>query len=466
MANSKTSRVIQHLRRAVLLRDGAGMTDGQLLDCFLSQRDDAAFGALVRRHGPMVWGVCRRVLHHHHDAEDAFQATFLVLVRKAASVEPKEMVANWLYGVAYQTALKARSVAARRKERERQVVEMSEPAVAEREGWHDLQPLLDQESRRLPDKYRVPLVLCDVEGKTRKEAARQLGWPDGTVAGRLATARRMLAKRLARHGLAVSGGALAAVLSQKAASVPASVVSSTIKAASLLAMGPAAATGVISIQVAALAEGVMKAVLMSKLKSVMAVTLAMVATVGIGAGLLGSGTVAGGKHENQKGDAVASPKDFAQSDKEGQPKKDAAEADKEKPQGTWVAVEAEAHGSRVPEEKARKAKVTLVVTGDKFTATASGAFSNEVGMKGDATLSATIKIEPSKQPGRFDLVDCRLNAGKLKDVKTSGAEGIYELKGNTLKVCYGPKRPTEFKTKPYSHEKLYVFEREKLPDEY
>src|SRR5262249_47581917 len=173
MATSHTSKVIQHLRRAALLRDGAGMTDGQLLECFLTQRDDAAFAALVRRHGPMVWGVCRRVLRNYHDAEDAFQATFLVLVRKAATVEPKEMGANWLYGVAYQTALKARSVAARRKERERQVREMPEPAVEEQEVWHDLQPLLDQELSRLPDKYRVPIVLCDLEGKTRKEAAQQ-----------------------------------------------------------------------------------------------------------------------------------------------------------------------------------------------------------------------------------------------------------------------------------------------------
>src|SRR5262249_34192488 len=168
MTTSHTSKVIQHLRRAVLLRDGAGMTDGQLLGRFLTQRDDAAFAALVRRHGPMVWGVCHRVLRNHHDAEDAFQATFLVLVRKAATVAPKEMVASWLYGVAYQTALKARSVAARRKERERQVVEMPEPAVEEQHVWHDLQPLLDKACSRLPDKYRVPLVLSAFEGQTRK----------------------------------------------------------------------------------------------------------------------------------------------------------------------------------------------------------------------------------------------------------------------------------------------------------
>src|ERR1043166_2044100 len=125
------SEVIQHLRRAVLLRDGAGLTDGQLLEEFISRREEAAFAALVRRHGPMVWGVCRRVLHNHHEAEDAFQATFLVLIRKAASIASRELVANWLYGVAHQTALKARATTAKRKERERHVMEMPETAVAE-----------------------------------------------------------------------------------------------------------------------------------------------------------------------------------------------------------------------------------------------------------------------------------------------------------------------------------------------
>jgi RNA polymerase sigma factor (sigma-70 family) len=283
MANGKANKVIQQLRKAMLLRGGAGITDGQLLNCFLTQRDDAAFATLVKRHGPMVWGVCRRVLHHHHDAEDAFQATFLVLVRKAATVEPKEMVANWLYGVAYQTALKARSVSTRRKEREKQMVEMPEPSVEEPEMWHDLQPLLDQELSRLPDKYRVPIVLCDLEGKTRKEAARQLGWPEGTVAGRLATARKMLAGRLARRGVALSVGALAAVLSHNAASAcaPPAVVSSTIQAATMLAAGQAA--GLISVKVAALTTGVVTTMLLNQLKTATAVLLAV--------GILGTGGV-------------------------------------------------------------------------------------------------------------------------------------------------------------------------------
>src|SRR6516225_9442119 len=128
------------LRRTVLAGCQADLTDGQLLENYLSRRDEAAVAALVRRHGPMVWGVCRRIARNHHDAEDAFQATFLVLVRKAASVVPREMVGNWLYGVARQTALKSRATAAKRQARERQVQQMPEPAaVPEPVPGHDLE---------------------------------------------------------------------------------------------------------------------------------------------------------------------------------------------------------------------------------------------------------------------------------------------------------------------------------------
>src|SRR5216683_2430928 len=193
MATGQPSGVIQHLRRAMLLRDGARLTDGQLLKDYISRRDEAALAALVQRHGPMVWGVCRRVLSNYHDAEDAFQATFLVLVRRVASIASPELLANWLYGVAHQTAIKARATVAKRKVRERQVTEMPEPAAVEQDLWNDLQPLLDHELSRLPDIYRVVIVLCDLEGKTRKEAARHLGLPEGTVGSRLARARVLLA---------------------------------------------------------------------------------------------------------------------------------------------------------------------------------------------------------------------------------------------------------------------------------
>jgi RNA polymerase sigma factor (sigma-70 family) len=271
---------IRSLRRSVLLRDGAGLTDAELLDCFVKLREEAAFEALVRRHGPMVLGLCRRVLNNAHDAEDAFQATFLVLVRNARAIVSPERVGSWLYGVAYRIALRAKNVAARRRAKER---EMSKPEALEKDTWEELQPLLDQEMSRLPEKYRVPMVLCDLEGKTRKEAARQLGWPEGTLSGRLSRARVMVARRLARQGLSISGGALALALSQKAGAVSLShpLIASTVKAASWMAAGQAAG-GMIPAQVAALTEGMMKAMLLTKLKKIVLVVVAL-AALAIGA---------------------------------------------------------------------------------------------------------------------------------------------------------------------------------------
>ncbi len=273
MLTTQMNEIVQHLRRAVLGQGGPAQPDRQVLGCFVEHQDKAALAMLVRRHGPMVWGVCRRVLSNHHDAEDAFQATFLVLVRRAASVRPREQVGNWLYGVAHQTALKARALRARRRTTERQLTDMPEPAVPANDLSNDLQPLLDQELSRLPDKYRVAIVLCDLEGKTRKEAAQQLGLPEGTLAGRLTRGRALLARRLVRHTAALSGGSLAAILSASAASagVPAAVMSTTIKAATLLAARQAA--GEISAHVAALTEGVLKAMLMTKIRTVLGVCL-------------------------------------------------------------------------------------------------------------------------------------------------------------------------------------------------
>jgi RNA polymerase sigma factor (sigma-70 family) len=293
MATAHLSGVIQHLRRAMLLRDGAGPTDRQLLQDYISRRDETAVAELVQRHGPMVWGVCRRVLSNYHDAEDAFQATFLVLVRKAASIASPELLANWLYGVAHQTAIKARATALKRRVRERRLTEMPEPAVLEQNLCSDLQPLLDQALCRLPDIYRAVIVLCDLEGKTRKEAARHLGLPEGTVGSRLARARVILAKRLTQRGVTLSGGALAAVLAQNVASagVPDSVVTGTTRAARFFAAGQGAATGTVSVKVAALTEGVLRAMMISKLKAVVAVVLVL-GFVATGAVVLPYGTAA------------------------------------------------------------------------------------------------------------------------------------------------------------------------------
>jgi RNA polymerase sigma factor (sigma-70 family) len=287
MPASQMREVIQHLRRTVLLRQEAELTDGQLLERFVSRGENAPLEALVRRHAPMVWCVCRRLLRSHQDAEDAVQATFLILVKKASSVVPRQMVGNWLYGVAHQTARKARATAAKRGARERQMAQLPEIEALPHDICPDLRPLLDQELSRLPDKYRVAVVLCDLEGKSGREAARQLGCPEGTVASRLARGRSMLAKKLARHGLALSGASLAAVLAQNAAAagMPTSTLSITIKTATLVATGQAAAVGAIPATVATLTEEMMKIMFMNKLKRA-AVWMAVLCMVAVGGGLL------------------------------------------------------------------------------------------------------------------------------------------------------------------------------------
>jgi RNA polymerase sigma factor (sigma-70 family) len=279
MAAVSMDTVIRHLRRAVLRQDEAGRTDGQLLASFIEQKDEAAFEALVCRHGPMVFGVCWRVVHQHHDAEDAFQATFLVLARKASSVRPREKLANWLHGVALRIAMKAKTMTAKRRGREKQVTAMPEPEAAPQDQWRDLQPLLDQELNGLPENYRLPILLCDLEGKSIKEATRQLGWPQGTLAGRLARGRKLLAKRLANRGVMLSAGSLAAFVSQNAASaaVPAPLVSTTVKAAATMFAAQTTVAGVVPARVALLMEGALKAMLLSKLKTVAVGLLLVVA---------------------------------------------------------------------------------------------------------------------------------------------------------------------------------------------
>jgi RNA polymerase sigma factor (sigma-70 family) len=283
------NKVLQHLRRTRVLQEAGELSDGQLLERFVRAREGAALEVLVRRHAPMVWGVCRRVLGNHHDTEDAFQATFLVLVRKAASIAPREMVGNWLYGVAHQTALKARATAARQRTRERQLADLPEPATREADRGHEIQVVLDQELSRLPDKYRIAIVFCDLEGKTRKEAARQLGVPEGTLAARVARGRMLLGKRLARYGLSVSAGALAQQAG--AAYVPASALTATIQAVNLSAMGQA--TGVLAAPVAALTEGVLNAMFMTKVRITVGIALVLGALM-LG-GLFGYGTLAADK---------------------------------------------------------------------------------------------------------------------------------------------------------------------------
>jgi RNA polymerase sigma factor (sigma-70 family) len=253
------------------------VADRELLDRFVTDRDEMAYAVLVRRHGPMVLGLCLRVLHNEQDAEDAFQATFLVLSQKAVSLLPQESLGGWLHKVAYRISQKVRIDNARRHKREGRA---TVPQVADPLGeitLREAQEILDQELARLPDKFRVPLVLCYLEGLTRDEAAKQLGLPPSTLKGRLEQARERLRARLASRGLALAGALVASIFSEGTASsaVPAVLLDSTVEAARAMAAGGVAAS-VVPAHVAALAEGVIHAMFMTKLKIALAVLFAMV----------------------------------------------------------------------------------------------------------------------------------------------------------------------------------------------
>ena len=302
MAAGDLRKGIERLRRALPPPDGGGLSDGQLLGRFLAGRDEAAFAALVRRHGPMVLGVCRRVLRDSHDAEDAFQATFLVLARKAAALGQREAVGSWLYTVAFRAALEARAALSRRRARERQVDAMPHPEVSGPEP-QDWRPVLDEELNALPEKYRAAVVLCDLEGRPRKEAARLLGLPEGTLSSRLATARRALAGRLTRRGVALSGGALSgAMAGSTSAQVPPALVWGTARAAALVAAGQLAA---VATPAAGLTREVLKAMFIAKLKAVAAMAVVLAALGGLAWQAGGRGSAQAAPPDKPQGEVEA-----------------------------------------------------------------------------------------------------------------------------------------------------------------
>jgi RNA polymerase sigma factor (sigma-70 family) len=285
MLNGSQKAALPHLHRLLTSGLAGSLTDRQLLEDFLGRGDPAAFAALVRRHGRTVLGVCQRVLNNFHDAEDAFQATFLVLVRKARSIKKREAVGSWLYGVAHRVALRARADAMRRRKHERQVGDTVNQHCSRNGAGHDARPLLDEEVNRLPEKYRQPVVLCYFEGKTYEEAARLLGWPAGTVSVRLARARRLLGSRLTRRGVTVAGGVLSSLLAEVTASatVPPMLAEATVQ--TVLRWAAESGTAGVSAHVLALTEGVVKDMVLRKVKTLAGVMLA-ISVLGGGTGVL------------------------------------------------------------------------------------------------------------------------------------------------------------------------------------
>src|SRR5262245_16186154 len=281
MPNAALSAAVARVGRAAvrLAYPDPAETDGRLLGRFVQTRDEAAFRELVRRLGPMVLGVCRRIAGDHHSTEDAFQATFLVLARRAADVAPREAVRGWLHGVAVRTAQKACVMSARRRARELPVPAVpnrpaAEPDAADPETLR----VLDEEIGRLPDHLRAAVALCELEGVSRRDAAARLGVAEGTLSSRLAKARTVLAGRLRGRGVALTAAGLCAALGRLAsAAVP----------ARLLEQPPTIPTrqGPVHPSVPALTDGVVKGMFVTEIKSVLAVVL-LVATLVSGVGMM------------------------------------------------------------------------------------------------------------------------------------------------------------------------------------
>jgi RNA polymerase sigma factor (sigma-70 family) len=285
MPTTNLSHWLRDLGNSVLVHGAETWSDGQLLHGFLTGGQPGAFAAVVHRHGPMVWQICRSLVQDAQDAEDAFQATFLVLVQRAASIRRPELLGNWLYGVAYRVAVRARAHAARRRARERNGVEMIPASSEGIAGLDDLRPIVHEELQRLPEKYRAPLLLCYFQGKTSEEAAQLLDWPLGTVKGRMSRARDLLRGRLQRRGLVTATvAALLAAPTASTAAVPAALLHATIDSALLVAAGKATLQSAVSAQVVTLIRGELNTMFLSKLK--WSATAALVLLVAGGTALL------------------------------------------------------------------------------------------------------------------------------------------------------------------------------------
>lgn len=409
-----TRHLLHYVRRSATASEA--VSDGQLLQRFLDRRDEEAFTALLARHGVMVWSLCLRVLGNADDAEDAFQATFLVLVKKAGTIAPRDRVGNWLYGVAHNAALKLREGQRRRRAREARAAARPPhlPLAPE------LSEVLDAELSRLPDKYREAVVACDLEGKTRAEAAQHLGWPEGTVAGRLARARELLARRLTRHGLA--GAAL-----PPAAAVPPALAAITGRAALAVAAGLSGAE--VSSRALSLMQGVLKTMYLSQLKGITIWAMLLLA-VGLG---VGAAARPGAGRDGEEG---APPAAVAKGQQTPVPKVPTArsattgEEELARLVGMWRL----SSGTITEQDPPSKNSITREFTpaerhGYTLKIEADGALTFAKGGV-SKRLKFVVSVAPDKSPRQINLYPLGSDEDKCY-------RGVYEMEGDRLRLaCY------------------------------
>jgi RNA polymerase sigma factor (sigma-70 family) len=392
-------------------------TDECLLREYVARRDAGAFAAIMRRHGGMVFGVCQRILWREQDAEDAFQATFLVLMRKAASLSRPKLLGNWLYGVAYRVASKIRSANIHERTREAPMVDLPAPQADDDMSWRDLRPILDDELQRLPERYRRPIVLFYLEGKSAEEVADTLGRPRGTVLSQLARARQRLRVRLACRNLTLSAGILALLLKRTTSAdtaVPDRLLDWGMQAhASSLITGGAG----ISAQARLLARQVLADLLRPRLLTIAALLLAVL--VALAVGILRNGPI------------LAPPVPAVQAQ---------SQSDLDGLQGDWQVVAVMRDGRALPEERFPFTRLSI----RDDTIFHEAVVHNQ---------KVSFKLHPEQRPKAIDMQ----SMGFHSEIYNA----IYALEDDTLTICRpgDDKRPTEFASKPGSNILLYTAKR-------
>jgi len=442
LAGETLGEVIRRLGRCGGLQGDLAQTDAQLLDRFARRRDEPAFAALVARHGPMILGLCRRLLSDPRDAEDAFQAVFLILARKAGAIQRRTLLGPWLYGVAWRVALPLRGQTARRRQREQGGVDL-DALPADHAAWSDARQVVQEEVQRLPDVYRSAVILCCLEGKTNEEAARLLRRPVGTVKSRLTRARELLRSRLTRRGMTASVGSVGATLAVGTAPASAALGDATVRAASLFAAGTAAAARAVT-----LAQGALRTMMLKKVTFAAAFALAAAL---LGGGALAYHAFAAAPPDGKAARAAEAPKSDA-------PKAEAPKDDAAAIQGVWRITAVEIDGKEQHDEDARWfKKQTWEIGADRIGVKLDPEFGNII-------VFSTYTIYPTRSPKGMDItpVEETMDGTKVKSVTE---RAIYSLEGDVLKLCRplaaDGERPKQLVSKEGDRTRLLILRRVK-----
>jgi RNA polymerase sigma-70 factor (ECF subfamily) len=471
MATAQMGLFLRRLMRGMAAETLGEATDRQLLERWLAKQDEAVFEALVRRHGPMVYRACWRVLQQAEDTEDAFQVTFLVLARKLQTVRKRGSLASWLHGVAHRVALdaKARAGRARRHDqRDMRPAADPHPGPPEDITWRELRTVLDSELGRLPEKWRLPLILCYLEGRSQEEAATQLGWSKSTLLRRLEEARSALGRRLTRRGV-VWPAALSAVLlsdSVTPAALAPGLVGSTAEAAARLAAGKAALTAVVSAKVAALIEGMLQTMFVTKLKLV---AVALVLALGVGLAVSGwamaqpKSPAPPSPPATPEKPATVEPQRAAAKDRPPppeRPKEEVIAPDLQKFPGTWVAMtDPYLDDKKMTEPPPAKGRAPML-KGRQFIFTETHCTDTN----GAAFVKYVYKVDLNKTSKEIDLIP--ISSDGTQSAAPKLIKAIYAFDGDKLTLSWFPderdrKRPTSFEKKPGAGQWFWYLERAK-----